>query len=414
MTMAMLTVLPAHADDSDARSWWPDATLALRNDYYSSSRSLDDSRNWLGATGDLKLAWALNSGDRVDVDVRSGVYGIGQAQSFGNTQWINGYWLHKGEQVDWRIGQQRISWGRADAVNPTDFFTPHDYTVYLPLEEDQRLSVPAVRADVQVNDNDVLSLVGQPGFIPSRLPQSTQNPPQIDDHSATGGWHSAQWGARYNSTGANLDWALCGYRGYASLPLLSFAGINVNGPVFDQAEPKIWGAGGDLAHNFGSFGFRAELAYVRPDHTPGQQNVYPFYFLVTGIDHSVEDWNFNVQWVVHHTTGFIDPMAGNNPAAQAAATQNAILYGQLRPTEYGLTARVAVNWLNSTLQTELLTYFNFNPNNYLLRPLLTYAIDDQDKILFGGEFYSGPDASFFGELKRNKTLFLEYAHYFHS
>jgi hypothetical protein len=188
--------------------------------------------------------------------------------------------------------------------------------------------------------------------------------------------------------------------------------MNPAGPIFERRYPRIWGIGGDVARNFGRFGFRGEIAYVRPDQQDGAQNIRPYFFLVTGIDRSIDDWNFNVQAVVRHTPGFTDPANAGNPGLQAAATQNAILFGQMRRTEYGFTTRVVANWLHDTLQTELLTFVNIKPHNYMVRPLLTYAIDDNSKLLFGGEYYEGADQSFFGQLKKNRTVFLEYKRYF--
>ena len=55
-------------------------------------------------------------------------------------------------------------------ANPTDFFTPHDYTIVQPHDEDQRLSVIALRVDVPLGDAHSLSLVVQPYFTTTRYP----------------------------------------------------------------------------------------------------------------------------------------------------------------------------------------------------------------------------------------------------
>lgn len=389
----------------------PNVSAVLRSSYFSSSRTLDDRTGFVGLTGELKANWDLGQDDRLDFHARSGFYGIGRGEQTDESKVTEGYWLHRGDTTDLRIGQQRISWGRTDGINPTDFFTPYDYTTYLPLEEDQRLTVPAVRADIYVDDAQSLSLVAQPGFIPTHLPEPRDNPLQIVDRGPPDSWSRIQAGARYTNTGENLDWSLAAFRGYAKLPLLSLEGANAQGPVFARFHPKIWGLGADLAHNFGRYGFRGELAYVHPDPQDGRQTVQPYFFFVGGVDRSIDDWNFNVQAVVHHTPDFVDPADAVDPAARIAATQNATLFGQTRPTEYGMTARIAADWRYRTIHTELLTFVNINTHNYFLRPLVTYAIDDRDKLLIGGEYYHGPDDSFFGQLKKNQTIFIEYRRY---
>jgi hypothetical protein len=44
--------------------------------------------------------------------------------------------------------------------------------------------------------------------------------------------------------------------------------------------------------------------------------------------------------------------------------------------------------------------------------LLAYALNDAERLTLGGEYYSGSDASFFGQFKRNRTAFVEYQHFF--
>lgn len=389
----------------------PDMSAVLRGSYFSSSRTLDDRSGYVGLTGELKLNWSFGDNDRLDFHGRTGVYGAGRDDETRDSEVINGSWLHRGEKVDTRIGRQRVTWGRADGVNPTDFFTPYDYTLYLPLEEDQRLSVTAARADVALSENGVLSLVLQPGFRPSILPESSESTLPVRDRRPSNNWNHAQAGARYTQTGENLDWSIAAFRGYHTLPLLSFDGMNANGPVFERFYPRIWGLGVDVARNFGRYGFRGELAYVSPDPEDGRQGIRPYYFLVSGVDRSIDDWNFNVQAVVRHAPDFVDPANAPNAAARVAATQNAILFGQTQATEYGMTARIVANWRHETLQTELLGFANFSTDGYFLRPLATYAIDDHNKVLFGAEYYAGPDESFFGQLKKNRTWFLEYRYY---
>jgi len=80
--------------------------------------------------------------------------------------------------------------------------------------------------------------------------------------------------------------------------------------------------------------------------------------------------------------------------------------------QYGFTSRLAGNWLNQTLQAELLVIDYVRPGNALIRPLMTYAMSDVDHVSVGGDYYTGPAASFFGQLEQNRTVFFEYQHFF--
>jgi hypothetical protein len=410
--LAAVMLIPASASaslwDSDGRL---QMSALLRTSYFSSSRTVDDRVGFVGVTGQFKLNFDLDDDQRFDFHARYGEYGIGRGHDNGQAgtgQLLEALWFRRAGRVDLRLGEQRISWGRADGINPTDFFTPYDYTTYLPLEEDQRLPVPAARIDIETSEGRVLSLVGEPGFSPSKFPEPSNNPVQIRTDTGAESWRHGQGGMRYSSSGENFDWSLSAFRGYDKSPVLSLQGANANGPVFVQYYQQIWGLGADVAHNFGQFGTRAELAYVRPDAQPGRLGVSPYLFLVSGIDRSIDDWNFNVQAVIRHTFEFRDPNSVSDPASRIAAIQNAIIFGQDLSTEYGMTARIGATWLHQTLQGELLGFINIEPHSLFLRPLVTYAIDDRSKILFGGEYYGGGADTFFGEVKKNRTVFVEY------
>jgi hypothetical protein len=138
------------------------------------------------------------------------------------------------------------------------------------------------------------------------------------------------------------------------------------------------------------------------------QNPRPFYYLVSGVDRAIDDFNVNFQVVAHYTPDFKDPKALTDPLLQAAALQNARMLGQSKRLEYGITARLAYSLLNSTLQVELLSFANINTSNSLHRPMLKYAFTDRSSMLLGAEIYQGAEDTLFGQLKRNQTAFVEY------
>ena len=397
--------VPALSDDATVISG------SLRLDYFSSSRELDDVRNVLGASTEIKLLHSFSDNERVNLEARLSREDLTR-ESRDHSRLINAYWHARSERTDLRIGQQKVRWGKADGVNPTDFFTPIDYTVLLPLESDRYLSVPAVRFDVQIGEATSLSLVTEPDFTPSRLPRPKTAPvPVIEERPS--GLRQPQTGARLSHTGENLDWSLSAFHGFSTLPVLSFIGTAADGaPQYLRYYPASDGLGADIARNFDKWGFRAELAYTRLHAENGRQPVASNYFLASGVDRSIDDWNFNVQLLLRYTPDYRATNAAADPQQQFAATQNAIVYNQQKRLTTGMTARVTANWLHEKLQTEVLAIRYFDPTNYFIRPLITYALSDKRKILLGGEYYGGDDLSFFGSLKRNRTVFVEFQQFF--
>lgn len=397
----------AQDDDQDGGS----TTLSgsARLSYFSSSRDLDEIDNVAVGSAELELRHSLSEEQRIEVETRLIAEDLTR-DGRTRARWISAYWFLRSPHVDLRIGQQKIRWGKADGINPSDFFTPIDYTILLPLEDDRYLSVPAIRADVHVSDTDSLSAVVEPDFTPSRVPWPKPTPVTARDDEPSGRDHP-QLGLRWLHTGERLDWSVSAFHGFSTLPLLDFDGS----ATYVRHYAAIDGIGADVARNFGKVAFRAELAYTKPrrgEGDRGRQAVQSSYFMVAGIDRSFDEWNINVQGLLRYTPDYEKTLLFSNSQEQWAAIQNAIVHGQQERVMYGMTARLVADWLHDTLQTELLMVANFSPTNFVARPLVTYALSDQRKLRLGAEYYSGPQLSYFGALERNRTVFLEFQQFY--
>jgi hypothetical protein len=393
----------ARADDGKASTW-------VRLDGFSSSRSLDDEMGDGSISLGLKDSYDLGSSDRLRFE---GQVRVDQRGDRGDVPIAEALWQHSGSWLDLRIGQQRIAWGKADGLNPTDFFTPHDLTALQPFEADQRRSIPAVRADAAIADDLTLSLVFQPLFVETRLP----TPPGVMTTTRDpDGVKQAQVGLRLSSTTEALDWSVSAFHGYVKVPLLAYE-PGPSGTALFFHYPMLDGVGADIAHNFGAFGFRAEAAWLEPHSEHGWSSIRHQGYMVAGVDRGGDDWNVNVQAVGRFTPGVhaeapadpADPLAS---LAAAVASQNAVNYGQAHTVQLGFTSRLARSWRQQTLNAELLAVGYFQPATFLLRPMVGYAVTDASRLTVGGEYYLGRDDSFFGQFKKNHTAFVEYQHFF--
>lgn len=78
--------------------------------------------------------------------------------------YVGAFWEH----LDLRIGNQRIAWGKADAVSPNDVLNPRDLRdPILTDQELRRIPTFALRADLSA-DEHALQIVVQPFFVPDR------------------------------------------------------------------------------------------------------------------------------------------------------------------------------------------------------------------------------------------------------
>ncbi|MGN6150966.1 MAG: hypothetical protein ACTHOH_03015 [Lysobacteraceae bacterium] len=394
----------ADSTDADTGASFPRPVVGgnVRVGWFGSTRDLDDRRDPMQVSTELSLKQSIGDDARLEFKVRAlreDAFG-GSART--RVDWLQALWFLRTERVDLRIGRQKVRWGKADGLNPGDFFTPIDYTVLLPLEDDRYLSVPAIRADVHLDDTDSLSLVAAKDVAPTRIPWPRPSPVPLRTVDPEG-W---QLGARWQHTGERLDWSISVFHGSATVPLLSAPAAGATTFVRDHA--RIDGIGADLARSVGAYGLRAEAACQRPHARDARQTVSTSCRLVAGFDRSFDRWNINLQGVFQYTPGWRDRTVDPDPARRFAATWNAILHGQQRRAQAGMTARIATDWRHETLKAELLVVAYAAPHSAFARPMLTWAANDRLTLRAGCEWYDGGEETLFGALRQNRTGFLEF------
>ena len=383
-------------------------TGALRMNYFRSSRDLDDRTDFLGGTAQLKLLPSFNQVLDGKFEARFTNQDLGRNGSTDATL-LEGYITLHAPRADLRVGKQIVAWGRADGVNPTDNLTPRDFNVLLPLEEDQRFGVTAVKLDYYATPEYTLTFFITPFFKPSKIPQPRGQGETIDRRPAQTLGNS-ELAFKLNRTGGALDWSVSYFHGYSTLPDARVRSLGPAGPSLTLGYNKIDVIGGDFARNFGRYGVRGEVAYFftgdREGRDPAVKN--PFLYYVLGGDRTFfENLNINLQVVGRWVQNFTDPEAIADPITRAVAVQNAITDAQQDRTSYGLSSRIGKKWLNDTLEAEILLFANFTRHNTYIRPLLSYAFTDHLKTTVGADIYTGKEQTVFGRLKRNRGVFAE-------
>lgn len=382
---------------------------SLRLDYFRSSRNLDDQTDFIGATTQVKLLPDFSQTVNGKIEARITNPDVGDGGDTHSTL-LEAYATARLDNAELRLGRQIVAWGRADGINPTDNLTPHDYTVLLPFEDDQRFGTTALKFDWYLTAEHTLTFFTTPFFEPSKFPLAAGT--SFRDNRPARTFANSEAAVKFNKTGGAVDWSVSYFHGYSLLPEIHPL---PTGSALELRYPEIDVIGADLARNFGRYGMRAEIAYFQTEDRHGRDPVAanPYLYAVAGVDRTfLDNLNVNLQlvgrWVQHYT----DPAAVADPAVRAAATLNAIAFGQQKRTSHGMTARVSNKWFNDTLEAELLAFVNFERTNSYLRPLVTYAFTDHTKATFGAEFYRGPDDSPFGQFKRNQGAFAEWRYSF--
>jgi hypothetical protein len=188
------------------------------------------------------------------------------------------------ENLDWRIGKQRIAWGTADTLNPTDNLNPDDFSD--PLDFGRKLPTTAFNATYYLGDY-TLTGIWQPALRPVLLPQtgftfaqempSLPLPPTMiiaerEEHLLLPEplLKNSMFAAKLKSTLLNVDWSLSYFRGFDDIPILkSITATPIDATSLNITSflsfPKLNVIGADLAGEFFSIGFWGEGAIFLPD-----------------------------------------------------------------------------------------------------------------------------------------------------
>lgn len=320
------------------------------------------------------------------------------------------------DDFDLRLGKQIISWGKADAVNPTDNINPTDYSNLL---DDDDIGVAAVNFNYYWNDWN-LQLVGVPWFTPSRLPPSETRfsvvPPgsvapfelpfrpfvllvPIEDPELPSDTiDNSQFGARLQTTYSGWDFSVSYYDGvddvpsptvrYTSIPILLPEAIV---PVYNRFRA----VGGDFATTFDRWGLHGEAAQIIYDGD--RQDSYFQY--VIGLDYTRSNILFDHDlFVIIEYVGEDVTKDGKDPEMESGLGR--VLKGAVATSiEYEFTEYTKI---------EIQGAIDFDKgDDYYFQPQLVHQMTDAFEITVGLDLIGGPKDTFFGQFKDNDRVFVK-------
>ena len=189
--------------------------------------------------------------------------------------------------LDLRIGRQRIVWGTADKLNPTDNLNPDDLEDI--FDFGRHLGSNAMMATYYLGDYTLYGIY-IPVFTPATMPfgdwakafvPALNLPPgmqlaSFQDHITLPEnklSETSSFGFKVAGNWFNYDWSLSYYYGRDDLPLMSSVSLTpTNTPGYFDANvgmiyPRIQIVGADMAGSIGSVGIWAEGALTLPKKT---------------------------------------------------------------------------------------------------------------------------------------------------
>jgi hypothetical protein len=312
------------------------------------------------------------------------------------------------ETSDLRLGKQIITWGKADAFNPTDNVNPTDYSNLL---DDEDIGVVAANYSYYWKDWG-LQLVGVPGFTPTRLPPRgtrfslipPDSPLPVEDPDLPPNTiENSQVGARLKTTYRGWDFSASYYDGIKDIPspIFGFSKMFIPFPPFALSIPstivpaynRFRAFGGDFATTFDKWGLHGEAAQFIFDGDT--QDSYFQY--VVGFDYNKSDIIFDHDlFIIVEYIGLDVTDQGNN-------------IGTGTPLDKVLMSAFATN-----IKYEFTEYTRlelrgivdfFQGDDYYVQPQLVHEMTDNFEITLGLDILGGPEDTFFGQFKDNDRFF---------
>lgn len=405
----LLALIPAPAPaDEPAPSIYDRLDLggSVRAGYWTSDRKLTDERNFTPVSVWLKAAPDL--GDGFGARVEGWLYDERPAAGRRpNAELREGLLSWRGESVDFTLGRRIVAWGRADRINPTDVVGSRDYTLLFTDDADQRRGSLMATGAYGFGDYTA-TIYWLPEFRPNIYP--ILQPAGVEVTEQGGGFNAAQGALRLDRTGGAVDWAVYYFDGVDRDPDFRITGLGPSSVSVSTVHRRRRMIGVDFATNIGEYGLRGEIAY-NLEPSPAAADAFDqrsFLAAVVGVDRNVAaHLNVNVQYLLHRVTDYADPRTLPDPTVRAVAVRGALLDNQLERTQHGITVRVAYAALNETLTLEVAAGGYFTDGSAFVRPKVSYAITDNVKVIAGLDLFFGDELSFFGQLRRNRTTYLE-------
>ena len=364
-------------------------------------------------------------GDNTHMVINPTIYmGDNQALQLGIREAYIDFYL---ENADIRVGKQAIIWGEAEGAFITDLVSPRDMRSFILADfKEIRKGVPAIKVDYY-KDAFTFEGIWIAKFIPTSMPESDSmwakqmslpgaNPAAFKDAEfnlamPTAELKNSEVFGKVSHFGSKANWALMGGYAFTDEPYISMITPPQTSPAkkaqIDQEYGRYSMGGGSLSTNVGQTVLRLEAAayFDKPFTalTPGMPpiaTVEKHHQLqgLTGLDWDLWGMQMSTQYIFGYVHDHHDKLMEQGKA--------------LKEFSHTFTFRVQKTFFSDQLAAKLFTYVETDPLNALIRPSLSWTIEDGVVLEGGLDLFVGDKDGTFGSYKDNSLAWMAMRWYF--
>ena len=275
------------------------------------------------------------------------------------------------KQYDVRVGKQRLSWGTALQINPTDVINP--VNIKDPMGDKQAVYAAAV--DAYLGHNTKLSVVWVPVFKPvlDEIPHPLLPGQVIVPEKVEPKLENSELGVRASFMGINgWDFSASYFRGWEDFPTPSI--VPGMPPQISASFQRTQMLGLDVATTMGDMGLWAEGAYFLPESADGH------YQFIVGGDYGLSN-------------GLV--LIGQYYRRSGDPSTNNVMFAAEYPFGLMHSARLGA-------------MYSLDSKEYLLSPEVTFSLADSTSLIVGVQYFSSsPSDLGMHAMNQNRSMYAQ-------
>ncbi len=314
------------------------------------------------------------------------------------------------KKFDLRIGKQQVVWGKADGVFITDIVSPLNLNEFLLPDFDEiRMGVIGAKINYYLGNN-TLEAILIPVFEPNELPKPGSiwyiqpdfpAPPVFDlsKEKIKPSLENSELFLKYTAMTSAIDFEIMGAYTWDDYPtmyttkLIDTTSGQLTGLLVTPEYKRLTIGGGSFSSTVKSFVFRGEAAYYGGKYfqttNPAiagavEQKEYLHY--LAGIDLTLSNLKLSTQFIQKTILNYNDELVNDQ-------------------TENTMTFLARYDMLRETLHLELFSYVGLNYGDALIRPKVTYDLEDSFSVLLGANIFTGDSRGNFGRYDDNSMVY---------